>query len=789
MKGKLLYLLTSFDLSKDQVVKIISERKDETGIASSLADILEDPYILCEEYQGEDEDDVIGFYRIDNGVFPEKTARPAIEMDLDDPRRVRALMIERMRMEEKTGNCFLELPEVIGHVESKRLEWRRCRTSEEQIRADQEFYEKPRKLAFISQEGHTFVYIRDVMNDEELVRGRIETLFKKEYQESGENWTAPLTRPHTNIPEDVYKRVLSSQAEAVEKSYRHRLSVITGAAGTGKTTVIQTLIEGIRKKKPGATFLLLTPTGKARERLHQATMMPAKTIHRALMENGWLSPGSYRLIEGKKIQVRNLIVDEASMVDLRLMAHLFRAIDWNHIERLVLVGDPNQLPPIGLGRPFFDIVSFLNSSPDENCVSSLTINCRQLVEQSTVLKLANIYTENSPEDYEELLNKIERGEHFKDLDVVFWRDETDLQAKLQAQIETVLQSEGISPSDKMASLSQLLDTRLGRDSPKSKKYKVEYLQMLSPYRGEYYGTGSVNIWIQQTYRNAMINSVGWLEGLTAGDKVIQVANRVMRQKGTEYELFNGQLGYVKFIKKDKPRSSLVIFEENGQDEEIWFQSGIMDQNLELGYCISVHKAQGSEFDIVFLVLPQEKLGLISRELLYTGLTRSRKRLVLFLQGSIAPLTHGMSLANSAILLRNTSVFKFRFTSEKYRTNDLIHRTDRADKAEYVRSKSEVIIANELLRYAISYEYETRLPSTDGKDWILPDFTIQYEGDTWYWEHLGRLSDPDYSEQWERKRKWYEKNGYTERLIVSEEVSGFDSTKIVKLIREKFGVSA
>jgi hypothetical protein len=316
VKGHLLYLLACFDLSKDQVQKIISEKREDSGISSSLSEIVEDPYILCEEYQGEDEDDVIGFYRIDNGVFPERIAKPAVEMDLDDYRRIRALMIERMRKEEKTGNCFLDLPEVIEHVENKRLGWRSCRTSEELIRAYQEFYEKPHKLAVMSHEGHTFVYLREVISDEEFIKNRIETLLKKEYKQSGEDWRTPLARPHPNIPEDIYQRVLGDQSAAVERSFTHRLSVITGAAGTGKTTVIRALIDGIRREKPGTTFLLLTPTGKARERLHQATGMPAKTIHRVLMENRWLSSRTYRLVEGNKIQVRNLVIDEASMVDL-----------------------------------------------------------------------------------------------------------------------------------------------------------------------------------------------------------------------------------------------------------------------------------------------------------------------------------------------------------------------------------------------------------------------------------------------------------------------------------------
>ncbi|OLC61603.1 hypothetical protein AUH73_06950 [archaeon 13_1_40CM_4_53_4] len=784
-KGKLLRVLASFDLETDQIEKIVGEKSKDTGITSSLPKILDNPYILCEEYQGENEDDVIGFFKIDNGIFPDQNLEPAIEMEVDDPRRIRALMIDRLRAEENTGNCFLDTNEVLSYVEESRVGTRKFRATLDHVLADKEFYTSENKLSFLDHEGHHFVYLRDVKEEEGLIRERIEKLLERAYSESKEDWKAKLQREHPNIPEEVYSRVLTDQAQAVETCYENRLSVITGAAGTGKTTVIRTLIEAIKKKAPGTTFALLTPTGKARERLHQATGMPAKTIHRFLMENSWLAKYTYRYVDGKKVQAKNIIIDEASMVDLRLMAHLFRAIDWNYVERFVLVGDRNQLPPIGFGRPFYDIVSFLEGSEHADRVSSLRVNCRQMVEQSTVLSLASIYVEDKPENFEEILNKVERGERFKDLDVVFWNDEKDLQKHLEKKIEEVFASEKFNGPDESENFNQMFNIKFGQvGEPKHSVYGIEYLQILSPYRGEYFGTSAINIQLQKKYRK---KSLQWsLEGLATGDKVIQVINTTIHQHKLEYELFNGQLGYIKFVKvRDKPQSVLVDFKLDGKDEAIWVPKQKIGQNLELGYCISVHKAQGSEFDIVFLILPREKLGLISRELLYTGLTRSKRRLVLFLQENIAPLLHAMNLANSAILLRNTSIFKFRFISEKYRANDLIHRTDRLDKAEYVRSKSEVIIANELLRHNISYEYEQQLYAKDHSDWVLPDFTIQYEGDTWYWEHLGRLKDPEYVAQWERKMQWYARNGYDSRLVITEEVKGFDSPKIVQIIKERF----
>ncbi len=269
------------------------------------------------------------------------------------------------------------------------------------------------------------------------------------------------------------------------------------------------------------------------------------------------------------------------------------------------------------------------------------------------------------------------------------------------------------------------------------------------------------------------------------DKVIQVVNTTFYKRGLPpTEVYNGQLGFVFFVPNKNHGKDLGVCLSVGRNDEeiVWYSSP--DANLELGYALTVHKAQGSEFEIVFLVLPKEKTGLISRELMYTALTRSRKKIVIFLQDDVGPLLNTRSSERSAILTRNTAVFDFRYTSEKYRFNDLIHRTSKGD---YVRSKSEVLIANMLWDKNIPYSYEERLFSEDGSEWKLPDFTIKTEDQgTLYWEHLGRLDDPEYVEDWENKKRWYRENGYLDRVITSDELGGFDSKKIEKTILDKIG---
>ncbi len=212
----------------------------------------------------------------------------------------------------------------------------------------------------------------------------------------------------------------------------------------------------------------------------------------------------------------------------------------------------------------------------------------------------------------------------------------------------------------------------------------------------------------------------------------------------------------------------------------------VDGQLELAYALTVHKSQGSDFDIVFLVLPKNA-STLSRELLYTGLTRFRKKMVLLIERDTAVLERLRNPQCSDTLLRNTNLFVLAVRPEsvdRYFAEHLIHRTR---KGVMVRSKSEVIVADILTSLGISYEYEQKLTSRDDPtDFRLPDFTVSYEGDIFYWEHLGMLSVPSYREQWERKRQWYEDNGYLGRVITSEDGpdGSIDAAEIELIARTK-----
>ncbi len=218
-------------------------------------------------------------------------------------------------------------------------------------------------------------------------------------------------------------------------------------------------------------------------------------------------------------------------------------------------------------------------------------------------------------------------------------------------------------------------------------------------------------------------------------------------------------------------------------------------DLELAYAITVHKSQGSEFGITFVVVPNP-CRLLSRELLYTALTRQTKRVVVLHQGSLNALLSFASTDNSETARRFTNLFRDpapvdvgggRFMEER-----LIHRTA---NGTLVRSKSEVIIADALHRARVPFQYERRFEGHDGSI-RLPDFTIEdaATGNLFIWEHLGLLANPQYARAWERKRAWYAASGVTEAggeegtLVVTRDDGrgGIDSSAVRQKVRELFG---
>lgn len=827
-KELLLDILPRFDITSKQMENILSANREDVSITASLAEILEDPYIIFEQYRGMDPDDSIPFYKIDNGIIasPEYGIRNLFPARA--PERLRAFCVDELnRIAAHSFGKASTILESVNHRLERMPEWKQYIFKLSAFDRNEEIYKKALSLRK-DEEEELYLYLKWVYEDER----QVETVFSRLAERPDISLKMAVTRdkfkerlrnPESRLNEtesERYEAILDKQADVCMQIFSKPLCVLSGAAGTGKTTVIRALVENIERVHGGAArFLLLAPTGKAAERIKAQTEKESSTIHSYLASNGWINRNLTMKRQGgsKGQEVNTIIIDECSMIDLNLFATLLRSINWNTVQRLILVGDPNQLPPIGRGKVFSDTIEWLNREYPGD-VGVLSENIRQLVNQvegngSGILDLAELFIQEKQSDMdgtgaadtlkckkEELFTKIVEdgnGDIDKDLAVYFWQGQDDL--------EDVLKKVLVRDLEKMTGLTDGgRPDRLWMESLKNpdKTSNPDAVQIISPYKSEFYGTGALNIWMQETF-NPYWSRRYKLDGIGYFDKVIQFRNRPNSDmayaynldtgKNEQHEVFNGEIGMVlihPFDRKEDQykkgravkRFQVAFSNKNrrhlrynyggdyGKDSRGWnLPEQKVQENLELAYAISVHKSQGSEFDYVYVVIPKRDSHLLSMELLYTAVTRAQKKVTLLLQKDIGTLASLGHVEKSAVRRINSSVFEFHPLPEDmlYIQNWYAGEKKLATLSEYfVRSKSEVIIANMLEEEEIPFAYEKPLYAPDGT-MFLPDFTVTFRGEHYYWEHVGRLDLPEYKAHWEIKEKWYEKH-FPGRLLTTYE---------------------
>jgi hypothetical protein len=461
-----------------------------------------------------------------------------------------------------------------------------------------------------------------------------------------------------------------------------------------------------------------------------------------------------------------------------------------------------------VGAPFKNIVDKLRAGGGG--LSELTVNVRQIREGSVALQVAQQFSASADRiSGDELFDRLRRGGVLgEDLRLWFFTDEHDLRQQLPQLAHTCVKellTESGAGSDELA-FGAAFDTLHGigrRDCTPT----LDAFQILSPYRAGYFGADELNRQIQALLRAELLQQ--WREtlGKVSGrryvrhDKVLQTQNKrlVQREKKawdrltrSNVDLFvaNGELGLVHEIDEFKKHRFARVSFETSPNVSVTVDDAWAEDWLDLGYAMSVHKAQGSDFFGVLLVLPaEERQLLISRELLYTALTRFTRKLYLLVQGSpgdLAVLERGAWQGSSEYFRRNTSLYHLREAVKEiddYRPERRIHTTL---LRELVASKSELLIANRLAELRVPYHYEFKLVAADGSI-RRPDFTVPIETadgpDVRYWEHWGMLGNPDYDASVKRRLAWYEKHGLMDKLIQSDERGGFDSTKVDAMIRE------
>ena len=389
-------------------------------------------------------------------------------------------------------------------------------------------------------------------------------------------------------------RFSQNQRDAIVRALETGVFVITGGPGTGKTTIINCILELL---SDGNEVLLCAPTGRAAKRMTEATGAEAKTIHRLLEYGG--EEGSFARNGENPLEADCIIADEASMIDLMLMRSLLRAIEPG--TRLILVGDADQLPSVGAGNVLGDILA------------SGAVPCA---------RLTDIYRQSETSRIVMNAHLINRGEmpllNEKDTDFFFER-----RATYADTAQSVL---GL--------VTRRLPAYLGYHKDEAASLAVRNIQVLAPARKGECGVNSLNILLQEALnppspRKAQLT---WGETLfRVGDKVIQTKNdyRIEWTRetpgGTEegQGIFNGDVGFITDM--DPANTSLtVLFDE---EKEVIYESADLD-SLEPAYCLSVHKSQGSEFPVVVMPVIGGPPMLLTRNLLYTAMTRARELVVL-----------------------------------------------------------------------------------------------------------------------------------------------------------------
>jgi len=502
-----------------------------------------DPYRLAREIWG------IGFVRADALARGQGTAP-------DDPERIAAGIVHTLRRSAELGDVYMPEEELVRHATDL--------LAVDQVDVERGVGEAVRGALVVREDDR--IYTVGLHRAEVQATALLHALLAER-----DDGRLPF---RDDVLADLQRIRLTElspdQVDALRLAHRNHVAVITGGPGTGKTTLTRFLVDLMDAQ--GLRLALAAPTGRAARRLSEATGREAQTLHRLLGFDP--STGSFGRDESNPVEADLVLVDEASMIDLRLFETLLRGVD--PASRLVLVGDADQLPSVGAGEVLRDLIGS-GAVP----TARLTQIFRQGERSGIVRNAHRILAGEVPETV-----PLGQGD--------FLFVERERPAEVAEEIRRVVathlpQEEGIDP--------------------------VRDVQVLIPmYRGEA-GADALNAALQDD-----LNPHGGEVKLGArrfreGDRVIQLRNDYQRN------VFNGEIGLVDSVDADG-REMRIRF-----DSVVTLPAADWDQ-ISLAYAITVHKAQGSEYDWVVFPLSTQHAILLDRPLFYTAITRARKGVVL-----------------------------------------------------------------------------------------------------------------------------------------------------------------
>ncbi len=381
------------------------------------------------------------------------------------------------------------------------------------------------------------------------------------------------------ITREIFKKLAiklaTDQIQVLEDVFSHKVSVITGGPGTGKTTLIRSICAILETL--GKQIFLAAPTGRAARRLSQVTGRKAETIHKLLMFNP--STGLFEKNQENPLESEALIIDEASMVDTLLMQHLVQAVPMT--STLIMVGDVSQLPSVAPGNVLSDMI------------------------ESKIIRtfeLTNIFRQTRESKIITNAHKVRRGE----MPDITNHDNS-------GKISDFYFIEKNNPADMVDTIVELCQSKIPE---KFQLNPMEDIQIVTPmHRGE---AGTINL--NKKLQNALNKKPDSIEsnvgGFITGDKVMHLKNNYNK------EVFNGDIGIISAIDNTK-KTVLVDYE----DKIVSYDYSELDE-LSLAYAISVHKSQGSEYPAIIMPLTTQHYIMLQRNLLYTAITRSKQLAIL-----------------------------------------------------------------------------------------------------------------------------------------------------------------
>jgi exodeoxyribonuclease V alpha subunit len=550
MHEHILVALYGYQLSGKLAMKLLDTYKMMT-----LSKLEENPYRLIDEIDG------IGFIKADEIAYKLGIAK-------DDPRRIKASVIYAMQsIAYQNGDLYLTeqqinkiTEQVLGAPSDLKLAIDELKQEKRIIIEDDRYY---LALSYVTENqlAETILELssqKPLLMDEEYLKTLLDAV---EIQK--------------NI---TYTKV---QKQAILTSLSNSVSIITGGPGTGKTTIIDGLLEVYRiyhklnLKHPliHEKIALMAPTGRAAKRMKELLDMDAKTIHRHL---GYNYDGEFSYDEKRPMPQMLIIIDEASMIDLFLAKKLFSAIKKG--AQVVIVGDVDQLPSVGPGQILSDLI-------ESKVLPVVRLNeIHRQAKDSKIITLARLVNEQN----------LSLQDLNSDADVFLYKaDPQRIMDVIVKQVKGAL-DEGYS--------------------------MIDDIQILAPmYKGDL-GIDNFNRVLQDVFNeNKDIKMSYGDKHYYVGDKVIQLVN------DPERLIMNGDIGKVKAIKMNHQNEPYMVV--SFDDNDVMYEKADLEE-LNLAYCVSIHKSQGSEYKIVMLPMVRAHMHMLKKELIYTAMTRAKRYLII-----------------------------------------------------------------------------------------------------------------------------------------------------------------